>query len=295
MDALRAEPLIAKGRFTRKSSVLRERLNENDPPAVLRGLYTEVEAAFKALEVKHEQYYAALLSDKPESKALSEAEEYILDCERSKSVLYSLVTKKCVVEENKAETAMKVKRLDPPIFWGDMRSYGTFKKDHLRLIVPVYERDAYALTKSLTGEALACVEGVEDEFEMFRHLDSKYGNPCKLTESIVSELKSLKPLQEGDSKRLVHMIKVVERAWLDIKKIGLKSEMKTTSMVTLVERLLPSTLKRAWVLKAQKVADPNNLSENLLNFLLTERKVCEYLESDLRSTSTKLSMLYCCM
>ena len=129
----------------------------------------------------------------------------------------------------------------------------------MRLIVPVYGRDAYALALCLTGEALACV-GVEDEFEeMFRRLDSKYGNSCKLTEFIVSELKSLKPLQEGDSKRLVHMIKVVEGVWLDMKKISLESEMKTTSMVTLVERLLPGTLKRSWVLKAQKVADPKDV------------------------------------
>ena len=57
------------------------------------------------------------------------------------------------------------------------------------------------------------MEGVEEKFEeMFSRLDSKYGTACKLTESIVSELKSLKPLQEGDLRRLVHMIKVVERA-----------------------------------------------------------------------------------
>ena len=72
---------------------------------------------------------SALLSDKTDSTALNEAEEYILDCERSKSVLYSLVTKKCVAGKNITETAIKVKRLDRPIFSGNMRSYGTFKKD----------------------------------------------------------------------------------------------------------------------------------------------------------------------
>ena len=148
MDALRVERGIAKGRFTRKSNVLRERLEEDDPPDVLKGLYTEVEEAFKALEVKHDQYYAALFSDKSESKALSESEEYILDCERSKSVLYSLVTKRCVIETSKPETAMKVKRIDPTTFSGNMRSYDTFKKDYMRLIVLVYGKDSYALTMS---------------------------------------------------------------------------------------------------------------------------------------------------
>ncbi|XP_068223879.1 uncharacterized protein [Palaemon carinicauda] len=188
------------------------------------------------------------------------------------------------------ETLIKVKRLDPPEFSGDMRNYGTFKRDYMRLIVPFHGQDAYALKKCLSGEALTCVEGVEDEFEeMFRRLDDKYGNPCKLTEAIVSELKSLKPLNDGDSKRLVYMIKAVERAWLDMRKIGLESEMKTTSIVTLVERLLPPTLKRNWVIKSQKVGNAKDLFENLLQFLLQERRVCEYLESDLRcSTSSKV-------
>lgn len=86
------------------------------------------------------------------------------------------------------------------------------------------------------------------------------------------------------------MIKVVERPWLDIMKIGLESEMKTASMDTLVERLLPNALKRAWVLNTQNIADPSDLFESLLNFLLTETKVCEYLESDLRSISTKVTI-----
>lgn len=52
-------------------------------------------------------------------------------------------------------------------------------------------------------------------------------------------------------KKLDHMIKVVERAWLDMK-ICLESEMKTTSMVIFVERLLPSALKRSWVLQVSE-------------------------------------------
>ena len=282
---------LAKGSFTRKVNVLRERFDADDPCTVLRGLYTEVEEAFKILEVKHECYFSMLLSDESESSAVSEAEAYILACERTKSELYSLITQKGTAQRNINDTAIKVRPpLDPPIFSGDTRSYGTFKKDYMRLIVPMYGRDAYALKKCLAGDALTCVEGVEDEFqEMFSRLDNKYGNPCKLTESIVSELKNLKPVQDGDSKRLVRLIKVVERAWLDMKKMGLESEMKTTWMVTLVERLLPHVLKRSWVLKVQTVDDSRDLFENLLDFLLTERRVCEYLDSDLRSNPTKLT------
>ena len=69
---------------------------------------------------------------------MSEAEAHILDCERSKSVLCLYVTKKCATEKDNLETAIRVTRLDPNIFSGDMRSYGTFKNDSI--IVPVYRK-----------------------------------------------------------------------------------------------------------------------------------------------------------
>ena len=77
MDKLRMERGLAKGSFTRKVNVLRERFDADDPCTVLRGLYTEVEEAFKILEVKHECYFSMLLSDESESSAVSEAEAYI--------------------------------------------------------------------------------------------------------------------------------------------------------------------------------------------------------------------------
>lgn len=63
MEELKLERGIAKGRFTRKCNVLRERLDKDDPATVVKGLYAEVEDAFQALEVKHERYYSRLPSD----------------------------------------------------------------------------------------------------------------------------------------------------------------------------------------------------------------------------------------
>lgn len=65
-------------------------------------------------------YNAELFKGTPESTLMGEAEEYILDCERSKSVLYSWVTKKCVAERNKTDTAIKVKPLDPLVISGHL-------------------------------------------------------------------------------------------------------------------------------------------------------------------------------
>ena len=102
-----------------------------------------------------------------------------------------------------------------------------------------YGKDPFAFISCLLGEALECVKGVEDSYDaMLERLKVKYGNPCKITESIIREVKLLKTIPEGDSKKFVHAVKVIERAWLDMCRMDLQSEMNSIAIVTLIERIL---------------------------------------------------------
>ena len=85
-----------------------------------------------------------------------------------------------------------------------------------------YGCDSYALMQCLSGEALMVVKGVENELEdMFRRLDLKYGRPEKLADNILSELKGLKKIQEGDYMKFISMIETVETCWFDLKRMKL--------------------------------------------------------------------------
>ncbi|KAK4298604.1 hypothetical protein Pmani_029055 [Petrolisthes manimaculis] len=130
---------------------------------------------------------------------------------------------------------------------------------------------------------------------MVKRLDDKFGNSVKLTDSVISEIKALKPVVEGNSKRFVDMVNTVERCWLDLKKMGLSSGMNTTTMVTQVERLLPATQKREWVLVVQDLPDRSKLFEELLKFLLREKTVIEYMDNELRVTSSSKAMVLNCV
>ena len=83
--------------------------------------------------------------------------------------------------------AIKVKRIEAPIFSGNLRDYPSFKNDYNRHMLPVYGNDPYALKNSLSGDALKVVMGIEDNFlEMFKRLDLKYGDPSKLVDSVIT-------------------------------------------------------------------------------------------------------------
>lgn len=52
---------------------------------------------------------------------------------------------------------------------------------------------------------------------------------------------------ERDSKKLIHLMNVVERSFLDLQKVGAQSEMSSTYVISMIEKLLPNNIKYQWV------------------------------------------------
>ena len=280
----------ARSKFTRKANLLAAKLDAGDSGDVLRLLYDEMSTAFTEVESRNENLVQHYLDAEEENEeSVKETEKYIEEVEKRKIDLYS-----SLVKEKSKQVTIKIKALPPPTFDGDMRRFGTFIKDYDRLMLVKYGKDPYSLISCLSGEALECVKGVEDSYEaMLSRLKDKYGNPCKITDSIMRDVKLLRPIPDGDPKKLVHAVNVIERAWLDMCKIGLEEEMSSIAIVTLIERLLPRKLQHDWVLKAGELTPEGEeevkLFKKLLDFLLREKQICEYLDCDLRSTNNKLT------
>lgn len=111
------------------------------------------------------------------------------------------------------------------------------------------------------------------------------GDNRKLVDAVVSDLKSLKPIKDGDNRNFVKMVEKIERCWLDLKRSNLEDEMNTASKVSCVEKVLPSIKKREWVMCAEIHRNSPELFKWLMDFLLKEKRVLEYLDSNLRAGS----------
>ncbi|XP_043208351.1 uncharacterized protein LOC122373955 isoform X4 [Amphibalanus amphitrite] len=193
-------------------------------------------------------------------------------------------------DENVKLSEIHVKPLNSPHFSGNIRQYASFKQDFNRLMTKQYGQDPYALRQCLSGEALDTIKGIEDNYsEMFKRLDAKYGEPRKLIDAIVFDIQKLKPVPEGDSRKFINMVDVIERNWLELQRLGMQQEMNNTTMVTMIEKLLPRTQQREWVTKMDNQGNTSKIGDStfqaLLSYLLQEKRVMEYMENDVRQTS----------
>ena len=157
----------------------------------------------------------------------------------------------------------------------------------------VYGSIPYALKICVTDEALQAVKGLEGNYvKMFRCLDDKFDNARKIVDLVIRDLKSLKRVSDGDSKGFIKMDDQVEQCWLDLKRVNLSSELNTAHVVCHIEKVLPPGQKREYVIKAEEVSNTADLFPNLLELLQKEKRVLEYMNSSVRTSSVDKAMMY---
>ena len=288
MEAAKNRRTSERRRFNRSLKFFDESVAQDDPTDILKPAFEEVCDVYKRLEKANDNFIESMDESHDDyTSLLASAEDYITDVYKLKCKAHTQLLKKIGKEKEKAEsTKFIVKKLEPPKFDGQIRLYPTFKKDFERLMIKNYGEDPYVLKQCLSGEALKVAHGVNDDFNnMMDRLDDKFGNVTKVVDSVLCEIRALKPVPEGNNRKFVELTNVVERGWLDMCKLDLKSEMNNTTVISQVEKLLPPTLKREWVLKASESQSDKDFG-TLLEFLKRERKVIEYVQEGVRSSAT---------
>ena len=164
-------------------------------------------------------------------------------------------------DENVKLSEIHVKPLNSPHFSGNIRQYVSFKQDFNRLMTNQYGQDPYALRQCLSGEALETIKGIEGDYlEMFQRLDAKYGEPRKLVDAIIFDIQKLKPVPEGDSRKFINMVDVVN--WNQDAFILLPAGHRFTKLFIQhvhgcdhagVEVTLAKVQRKFWVPRARKI------------------------------------------
>ena len=86
-------------------------------------------------------------------------------------------------------------------------------------------------------------DGVTD---MLNRLDIKYGDPCKIMESIVSQIHRFKKLETDDLKRIIQFVDILEKVYRDLKSLGLENEIANANTASIIEHKLPRTIQMEW-------------------------------------------------
>ena len=189
---------------------------------------------------------------------------------------------------------LKLQPMPLPKFSGDIREYPRFKDDFKSQVVPSISssQQSYVLKSCLSGTPLDIVKNVDHSIiEMWKRLDDKYGEPSKIIDVVMYEIKKMKHVKEGDNNKFMQMVETVERAYRDLERLHLHEQVSNASTVSMIEEKLPLSIRMKWSEEVNsRKAILGTIEVNkfpmLLKFLLSTKSVIEYALSDLRSEAS---------
>ena len=176
-------------------------------------------------------------------------------------------------ESTASASFLQLEKVRMPHFDGELRKYPQFKRDFQKQVMTQIRKGdaAYVLRTCLKGDPARLVNCVDDDIdEMWHRLDDKYGDPAKVADVIIDEIKRFRMLREGEDKRFIEFVTLIEDGYRNLKGLGLETEITTTSSVSVIEKALPSDIKRKWserVSSRDSLVDKSNKFPSLLDFL----------------------------
>ncbi|XP_078370325.1 uncharacterized protein LOC144654092 [Oculina patagonica] len=195
-------------------------------------------------------------------------------------------------------TNLHLEKIRMPRFEGELREYPRFKSDFQKQVMPHLTRDTapYTLRSCLGKEPLARVKSVDDDIEeMWKRLDEIYGDPTKVADVIINDIRRVKAVKEGENKRFVELVNIIEDGHRDLRRLGLESEIRTTSSVSIIKRKLPTDIRKEWAKLLSSEPSPvdrTNKFPSLLQFLLTQKRAIEYDSAELRIFSAPTAKVF---
>ena len=143
--------------------------------------------------------------------------------------------------ETGTSSNLQLEKIKLPRFEGEIRAYPQFKRDFEKQIIPHLQSDnvSYVLRSCLGSDPAAIVKSIDDDIsEMWKRLDEKYGDLAKVADVIIDGIRRTRFIREGEEKRFFEFVEIVEDGYRDLRRLGLESEITTTSSVS-----IPSLLK----------------------------------------------------
>ena len=260
----------------------------------------QLEEAFKECKQTNKELLNLLTKESAESEI-----RWIHDIQRK----YNGIIEKLDVEIAKDEqlkeskqaikektTNLSLEKIKLPKFDGEIREYPQFKRDFQRHVEPTLDKGdvSYVLRSCLGKEPYETVKSVDDDInEMWKRLDDKYGDPAKVADVIIDSIRRTKIIREGEDKRLVEFVNMLEDGYRDLKRLELEAEISTTSSVSTIERRLPMDIRREWaqtVISDASMIDKMNTFPSLLRFLLNKKRAIECDCAALRAYNSNTAM-----
>ena len=202
-------------------------------------------------------------------------------------------------QENNQNTAggscgFKMEKPKMPKFSGDVREYAIFKADFKHAIESKYStRDAITFLRTrLQGKPLELIKGIGTDYTAaWEYLDSIYGDPRVVSDTIMQDVVKFKPLRDGEDARFCDLVHLVKRCYNTLKEIGVPGDMDNSHMLSLIEKKMCADDRKVWSRDLEKNGEPATL-HRLMTWMTTEMKSRMRATAPLRTSSTHHAVNY---
>ena len=196
-------------------------------------------------------------------------------------------------QENNPNTAggscgFQMEKPKMPRFSGDVREYAKFKADFKHAIESKYStRGAITfLPTCLQGKPLELIRGIGTDYTAaWEYLDSIYGDPRVVSDTIMQDVVKFKPLRDEEDARFCDLVHLVKRCYNTLKEIGVPGDMDNSPMLSLIEKKMCADDRKVWSRDLEKNGEPATL-HHLMTWMTIEMKSRMQATAPLRTSST---------
>ena len=161
-----------------------------------------------------------------------------------------------------------------PRFAGDVRDYTIFRSDFKHAVDTRYtKRDAISLLRtSLQGRPLELIKGIGTDYDAaWSYLDSVYGDPRFVADTITQDITRFRPLRDGEDARFCDLVHLVQRRFTTLKEVGRPYDMDNNHMLALIEQRMCTDDRKVWARHLENSGKEATLAQ-LIAWMNTEMK-----------------------
>ena len=176
--------------------------------------------------------------------------------------------------DNSAACGFKLEKPKLPVFAGNVRDYAIFRSDFKHAIEAKYsKRDSITLLRTcLRDKPLELIKRIGSDYDAaWEYLDSIYGDPRFVSDTVTQDIIQFKALQDGEDARFCDLVHLVKRCYNTLKEVGLPSDMNNSHMLSIIEQKMCADDRKVWARDLEKEKKPATL-EALMNWMNVEMK-----------------------
>ena len=142
------------------------------------------------------------------------------------------------------QSYLRSKKLEPPKFNGNLRSYTTFKRAFKDIVIEsecYNERQMAHILRSecLTGEPKNLCENILDYQQLWAKLDEVYQDEPRVVHLVLDDISNFKKIGEKDYDQFIKYVDMVEKAFLDLSAMGNANVLDHPQTVRTIETRCP--------------------------------------------------------